>query len=267
MFAHRSGRQVSLAIVVASILVSGCGKNENPAAKNDPTVGRSSPALTTQGVTGAPTSPAKPDFSLTADEYDLEWQKDSAAAKYEGKVIELKGAIAGLGLDGDGNAWISLKTGNNIPGTEIKASVVCKLSDKDPWGKLGYDQSVKVRGRGFGYNTALLDSVIVEAGPNPSKAISAVDLANQFAADRSKMTDDKKPLIVEGEIIGKTDRILYLKGDGKLRVACYFNEDGFKVADRFKEGQSVRIMARLLPLRFDDQGPALACDALTSRPK
>jgi hypothetical protein len=110
--------------------------------------------------------------------------------------------------------------------------------------------------------------VIVESGPNPTKVISAADLTKRFAADRftMQMTDDAKKMIVEGEIVGKVERGIYLKGDEKLRVACYFSEDQTKTAHRFGNGQRVRAFGKFSAVNSNEHGPGIGCDAIIRCP-
>ena len=43
-------------------------------------------------------------------------------------------------------------------------------------------------------------------------------------------------------------RSIYLKGQGQLRVACYFDDDMWKVANQFEKGRSVRVIGKFDPI-------------------
>ena len=188
---HRIAQMALAGVAVATLLGTvGCGNQ----------AGRTSSPLKVpeEGKTGASPAESKADFVLTAHEYDLAWKKDPKAARkgYEGKLIQLKGTIENMGVHSEGNPWVSagspwvsLKTGNKIPGTDIEDTVICYLKEKDPWRKIGFGQSITVRGRGHELGTPLLDSDIVALDRNPVQAVSAVDLTKRFGVDRGKMEE------------------------------------------------------------------------------
>lgn len=179
-------------------------------------------------------SKAKPDFTLTAIQYYAEFQKNETAAakKYDGKIVELIGVVAGhIGLvNGEPYLGLTYKEGSDYPG------VACFTADPQPWLKYGVGQTIKLRGRqdsggpnpNFGGGDAeglpvLADCAILEASANPAIPLSVADLEKALA-DRTLATKQyyNKPVWLTGEIsslvIHDQGANLVLKTGPKLKI-------------------------------------------------
>jgi tRNA_anti-like len=260
-----SGFRKLSVIGLVVVIVCGCAKKDEPSKLSSSTQGPVGGAPSnSQPEKSKPTPPlAKADFVLTAHDYDTDWKKDAKAAekKYEGKMIELKGELNSIGLNDEGIAWVSLRTGNKIANTEVEGTVSCQLLEKNPWAKLGRGQTVTLRGRlNSGWGFALVESTLLELGPNPAIILSASDLAKEYGADKGKTLEkyEKKSLIVDGEIASKDEksRSITLKADGKLQILCgggFTNSKPAEIFGPLKVGQRVKILGQL---------DKLACDLL-----
>jgi hypothetical protein len=238
------------ALVIGMLLVigatPGCGKKEEPPAKGGaPEGGGKENEKAAQSL-------GKPDVTMTAEQWNAEWEKDKAAAeaKYKGKVVELSGTVQGADDDPYGQVgYVYLKAKGNLIG------VRCATTDKKPWIKVSPGSEAKIRGKvpEAGLPGDLFPAEIVHAGPNPGVVITAKELTKDYAADRAaaeKKYNDKWAY-VSGEVAEKTESkfckvLLKLKGEGDLTVNCCTGAGGnFKTLDALKAGAHVSMYGRL----------------------
>jgi len=191
----------------------------------------------------------KPEFTLTADEYvaDIEKDKQAAKAKYQGKLIELSGTVRAIqgGVPARETGIVNLGATNSMFG------VNCSMTEKEPWARVSPGQQVRIRGKadtsGIPY---LWNSMIVEQGPNPAVKISDADLAKEFVGDKKK-TNQKyaaKYMIVEGEIVDKKEHdryvSLFLRGDGNVRIECCVDPSDKDITSDLKPGRRIKMFGR-----------------------
>jgi hypothetical protein len=191
----------------------------------------------------APKISASPDYSLSARAFAEEYKKDPNAAqdKYRGKLVELKGELHGVSrdpYDSDESTFMFFVEGVH----ERDPYIRCRTTMKRPWREYARGQEVAVAGVVDQY-PYLKDCKMMKSGPNPAIAITAGDLAKEFArgADETVKKYEKKCLIIEGEVLRKvTDDVdtpnLVLKGNGDVNVTCQL---AFKPAEA--EAKSVQI--------------------------
>lgn len=195
-------------------------------------------------------SKAKPDFTLTAIQYYAEFQKDekAAAKKYDGKIVELIGVVAGhIGLDkGEPYLGLAAKEKSDYSG------VLCFTADPRPWLQHAPGQTVKIRGRQnssrpdpvlfgrFVSGAALVDCAIVEASKNPAIPLTVADLEDQLA--ERMLTTQKyrgRPVWLTGEIskltIGEDGGVnIRLKSGPKFSFECWISAGDRKLARDLK---------------------------------
>jgi hypothetical protein len=217
---------------------------------------------------------APPDFTLKAREFFDEYQfnKSSAQKKYQDKVVELDGTVDSMGQDWTRNqSFIHLFISDKVAG------VRCVTIDPEPWATVVPGQTVKIKGRwpaGIATATATLtDCVFVDTGTSPAITLSAEQLAKEYAADRKAVRKkyDGKYLVVDGEIVRREQiskrgaSTISLKGDGSVRVACFFTAAEGVHFDSLKVGQQARVIGKfVMPEESND--PALSfCLLITGR--
>jgi hypothetical protein len=200
-------------------------------------------------------SKTAPDFSLSAEQFFQEFQKDRAAAgeKYRGGVIELSGVVKLMGRNFAGESYLDLEIDGSASG------VICSTVESEPWSKIGPGQKVKVKGM-FPESTAspmLAASVIVEAGPSQTVTLSAEQLAREYAANAlaAKKKYNDKYLLVSGEVVDKSYNSagapsVAMKGDGKVRVACNFTANENVLTRSMQPGQTIQVLGQFT-LNFD----------------
>jgi hypothetical protein len=238
-----------LVLVVGMLLAAGvapgCSKKDETPAKGgaggkEKEQGKAAQAL------------GQPDVTMAAEAWNAEWKKDkdAAAARYKGKVVELSGTVQGADDDPYGEVgYVYLKAKDNLIG------VRCATRNKKPWTKVSPGSEVKVRGRvpDFGLPGDLYEAEIVDAGPNPGVVITALELTREYAADRdaaAKKYHDKWAY-VSGEVAEKTSSnfckvLLKLKGEGDLTVACCTGAaSDTKALDALKAGANVSMFGKL----------------------
>jgi hypothetical protein len=190
------------------------------------------------------------DFALSAMELQEEFTTDKAKAlaRYQGKTIDLTGVVKSVGDDGtDQNGLVEIVTGSGSLG------LPCYTVDKEPFARLAPGQTVNLQGvwpKGAGEPT-LRNCVIVKAGLSPAIALTALQLATEYAADPEgvKTKYDGKSLILSGDVVGKLTRdtgnsILYLKGTEKAHVELSFDAIHAGKTALIKEGHPIKLLAR-----------------------
>jgi hypothetical protein len=189
------------------------------------------------------------DFALSAMELQAEFTTDKATAlaKYQGKTIDLTGVVKSVGDDGtDQNGLVEIVTGAGSLG------LPCYTVDKEPFARLAPGQTVKLQGvwpKSAGEPT-LRNCVIVEAGPSPAIALTALQLATDYAADPEgvKTKYDGKSLILSGEVLRRdpTDSgncTIVLKGTDKAHLEMSFGAIHAGKTAKIKEGQPIKLLA------------------------
>jgi hypothetical protein len=232
------------------------GKGRPPAVKTDPGLpekkgdpGKSSGLPTPTGDL----LKGKADFTLDADTWQAEWEKDKKAAKekYKGKIVELSGVVDRANDDPYlKNGYIYLKLKKSLFGLR------CTLDDLAPWLTVAPGCTIMLKGIASDIYSdgQLYPCVIIQSSPNTCLEITASQLAKEFTKDKDaavKKFHDKR-LIVEGELASKEPSkldkgqfiYLTLKGDGAVSVRCYVannTSDRQQANDSLKVGQKLKV--------------------------
>jgi hypothetical protein len=198
--------------------------------------GSAAPGPSAAPVPSSTLAGATPDFTVKAEDLFNEFKKDQKAtqSKYEGKVVEVSGVIKDFSTmqSLDEGPWIQLEAGTDLFG------VVCQSADDEPWATLAPGQQVTVRGKWPPHAgiTRLADCVVVQKGPRPALAVTAEQLAREYAAD-PEATNKKyqgKYLEVTGEVTAREEKgsilTITCKGADQVRV-CFLFPTGEKQAD------------------------------------
>jgi len=167
------------------------------------------------------------DVTFTPTEYVAVCKKLALemGRKYEGKVIELKGVVKGIGrLSGRPELLVI------TPGKE-QEDVRCFMPEGEEfWAKISKGQEVTVRGlvrQPQGY-PMLTDCGIASSGPPTGVTISAEELAREFADDGTKAAAkyEGKSFILTGEVVSTSELLTFcgvkLKGAADQPVECVF---------------------------------------------
>jgi hypothetical protein len=201
-----------------------------------------------------------PALAVTDDQLVQEYlaDKNAASRKYSGKLLEITGAVQKSFISAlDVPVVVLHETDPKKP----LATVMCFFSaqDEDRTLPLSKTQSVKIRGVLEDSTAPLLrvgQCQLVEAKENPALALTAAQLAKEFAADQGGAAKkyDKKPLVVEGVVAeaGKDQDSfkLFLAGSNEgaatpLRVRVYVATWGSEVVGKrlaqLKPGQAIRV--------------------------
>jgi hypothetical protein len=237
--------RIGLSLVLVCAALAGCGKPVD------------------QKQADADLGSAKPDHTATVAEWHAEFKKDSAGAKakYKGKVVELTGTVSMLAENADaGVMFVHLKVEGDLLG------VRCGFSDTAIWEKFCEKSEVTIRGKlpEMSFLTGeLMPVTLVAVKSNPSKTITATDLATRFKADLPKLKEefDDKWVYVEGEFVsmGKSANGVTqfkLKGADGINVECNIPADGEKRAKALKAGQKVKVLGSFATYA-GDKAPSL----------
>lgn len=207
------------------------------------------------------------DVTFTPTEYFAEFKKLDLAMgqKYQGKAIELKGVVKGLGrLSGQPELLVI------SPGSE-QEDVRCFMPEGDEfWAKISKGQQVTVKGlvrQPQGY-PMLIDCGIASAGPDLGVTTTAEELAKEFATNGEKATAkyQGKSLILTGEMISETTwatfRGVKLKGTADQPVECVFycGESTKERDKKFVPGAKLKLYAE-----YDNNGTRLMNCELISK--
>jgi len=192
-----------------------------------------------------------PDYSLSAADFGEEFAKDknAAALKYKGKLIELNGVIDRLAVNLSEDPSVVFKGAKDDEGGNIR----CFTTDRQPWRNLVPGQKVKIQGEIADNPPFLIRCVVVESGPMTATRVDAEELAKECEQNREQAEKKfgKKPLIISGEIVGmaveksfNVDKASYLelKGDAKRKLWCHFYLKASQL-EPLKVGQRVEIQA------------------------
>ncbi len=218
-------------------------------------------------------APAKPlaersaDVTLTPAEYLAEFTKLNLAMgpRYQGKVVELKGTVKGLGaLSGRPELLVI------DPGKEHEYVRCLMAGDEEFWARISKGQQVNVKGlvRDPQGSPMLINCGIASAGPATGVTTTAEDLAKEFAADGEQAAAKYKgkSLVLTGEVVSVTawgtSRGVKLKGTADRPVECVFhsNESSQERDKRFAPGAKIKLYAE-----YDNNGTRLMNCELISR--
>lgn len=211
---------------------------------------------------GGPAQDTADVVKLDAEAFAAEVARDrkAAAAKYDGKTIEIAGKVQEI-RRGGGILYFTLPSKSaGILG------LMCVPKDKAFVGKVFKGQEVTVRGKypGEAFGPQLNDAEIVKAGPSPALTFTAADMAREWARDReaaAKKWKDKV-VVITGEVadIKANDvgavRVLLKGADGKV-VDCGFTAFETDIAERYKKGDRVKLVGEFLEFESSADGPAL----------
>jgi hypothetical protein len=172
--------------------------------------------------------------------------RGEALHRYHDKVIELSGAITGMGRTIDRKAQLTLQ---GKPGTLL--GVMCFTIDPEPWKKYTPGQNVKVVGRFTAKSgaAALIDCTVIDAGKSAVPTLTAAELTHEYGENREAAVKkyDEKYVVVSGEVLAKETNDagavqLDLKGEDKSIVRCMFPASEKDEADAIQPGQKVSVL-------------------------
>jgi len=245
-----------IAVLAVLVILSGCDKKPaEPGQPKDPDQGKVGPAKKDgdrphSDKDKTPQPLGKADFSLAAVELAKECKTDEAAAgaKYKDKVIEVSGTVDNADrLPANTEGFVQLKSADG------ELVCTCKSRDRNIAGKLGPDQTVRLKGK-FQSSIGLpnlADCEIVEKGPDTLILLTAEGLAKEYTADAMASEErlKRKKLLVTGEVSGvKEDdnkvKFIELKGDGKTVVEVRYLF-GANWPPEWKVGAKVKMTADL----------------------
>jgi hypothetical protein len=189
------------------------------------------------------------DFTVTADEFQTEYQSDDEAwkRKYEGKVVEVRGKLRSYNSYG-GNMIASGMTVMLQP--EKADSWLFSLLQDRPWLEHPPGSIVVIRGK-IGKGIGLLgDGYIVSSETStPIKEFSPQELHEQFTADSAALEDaiKRKYVSIKGTVTGRqaTDEgeILSLGADGRDLVDLHLEGYAAKELAHWQIGNEVVALA------------------------
>jgi hypothetical protein len=245
------------------LFAAGCGSNPPPAAISAAVPDTPVPDDLTQ---------VSPQYTLTAEELVQEHKKDREAAnkKYRNAVLELRGEVSGVSAGLSGEAFVSLKAGNNLLG------VSCAMVDREPWASVCKGQQVTVRGvwPAARVGVSLTRCVIVGKGPSPAAVLTAERLAAEYAADRATTVNryKGKDVILTGVVAARAKGptgapTIFLKGNAEVRVDCGFTDlvNDKSALEALTAGQQVKVVGEFLGIDHTEGSVALRFCHLVTR--
>jgi hypothetical protein len=253
-----------LSLLCATLLfAAGCGSNPPPAA-----ISAGSPdGPVPDDVTNVP-----PRFTLTAEELVQEYKTDREAVdkKYHNAVLELRGEVSGVSAGLSGEAFVSLKAGNNLLG------VSCATVDREPWASVSKGQQVTIKGvwPPSRIGVSLARCVIVDKGPSPAAVVTAAQLAAEYAADRAATVNRYKGKdVIVTDIVAAREKgvsgapTVYLQGNDRVRVDCGFTDmaNDQRLTESLTTGQQVKVIGELLGIDHTEGSVALRFCHLVTR--
>lgn len=264
---HGTGSALILGAAVALMFVAlGCGE---PSTTSSSVRDTRVPAPQTgdppqqPSASTAPQRPLPPaDASFSAYELVRHFKedKDALKKKYERKILDVSGVVDIVKKGEFGPAYLTFqqsgKTFDENPTGSLSDRVYVALTDPEPWARYCPRQEVTVRGTGhFDYEPALVDSVVVKAGPCPAIVLSADELTREYAADPKAALGKyiKHFFRISGVVEGTEENAqtkfvrLFLKGKDKCKVACGFNIYSFQRVQALssKPGDNVTVYGQL----------------------
>jgi hypothetical protein len=214
--------------LLMSVGCSNTGKDTKQEAKK---TSNDSGSGTETKQSGGVIGKAAPDYALTVKEYLAEFKKDKKAAekKFDGKIVELTGVVASVGMEGAQHPILTFFGDDDEPCNFVTA-------DKEPWVRVAPGQKVKFKGKdvsSYG-RPRLVDCVLVDAGKYEAVKVSAAELATEYEKDKTATNSKYHPkaggkyLVVTGEVastktIDDTHTSVFLKGTAKTRINCVFD--------------------------------------------
>ncbi len=183
-------------LTLAVVLAAGCLRGPAPAV------------ITTAGGGKTKETSAEPAFTLTSEQLAREYHTDRAAAegKYKDRWLIVEGTLEDFDLFSSGG--VLARVGKSAGGPGIRCEFVPKATARLT--DLTKGQKLKCKGRcvgGGGDFVDLVECELLEVGPDPAIAVSAVRLTRDYAGD-DKAADGRyreKVLVVEGTVFGRKD--------------------------------------------------------------
>jgi hypothetical protein len=214
-------------------------------------------------------------FRFDVDDWLAEWRRDkkTAAEKYQGKVVELKGevkwaTVQGEGIDGGpGGRLILLGLDGEI--------ATCITTDSQPWLTATTGSTVVVRGRGSRHcGDRLEDCVIVTAGLNPLIVITAEELSNSVQADPLEAAEkyNEKFVLVTGIVVEMKpakfgSKNLVLRGTHGKDVTAYVGSVSAQYFKTIAKGDKITVYCQVQDVNDPKDGISLHMTQLTITPK
>lgn len=243
-------------VVLASMTLTlvGCGNRDIEPPQQKPAPVRANPEKQEPLVEDL--TNVVPAFSLTAEEFFLEFENDqnAAEAKYQGKVIELTGVVDLMSNLEALGGMIHLSAGK-----KPAQGMWCATAHPEPWSKVVPGQIVKLKGRS-NRSADLFDCVLLETGPYQAISISAKMLAGEYGTkpDAARKKYDRKYMKLTGEIMDKRfdsvgNGTIVLKGDGKVQVVCLFGIHQKNLVRPLKIGEQIIVVGEFFAMHGEDQ--------------
>lgn len=183
-------------------------------------------------------------YSVSSEQFAAEFTKDreAAAKKYSGQIIEISGTVSDVGLHITSNAYLAFDV------AEKPGFVQCFTVDQEPWHKVLPGAKVKIKGT-CETRSRFERCEIVEANPIPIPEFIAAKLSGEFAANRMHAVKKYggKYLIVTGHILDRQvsdvgTLTFTLKATEKMKVLCSFALPESKLVQSFKSGEQLRVV-------------------------
>jgi hypothetical protein len=246
-----------IAAALLAVLALGCSGG-NQSGSTDKDAKRDADKKGTDGTT--PNKTAKPDYTVTAEEFSREFLKDDKAAdrKYKGKVVAVTGEVFGVHpREGGKEVLVQLKGAKKVE-TDIVPNLVQFLLDPEST-KAGLELS---KGQKVQITATYELWLVVAANLNKGSlkelskselvSIAAADLAGEVAGNPGAAATKYagKDVIVAGELADVTldkdsgSTFARFKGDGKTPVLVILGDNDARL---LRKGQSVRLRAETSP--------------------
>jgi hypothetical protein len=225
-----------VALIGAGLLCVGCGGSSSSGPAKD--------AAPSADKDGKPKL-GKADFTLTSKDFAEEFKKDKTAAhaKYKGKIVEVTGKVESVGRNASDEPILTLEgPPKSFDWTQ------CLTRDRYPWKTAAPGQTVTVKGKGHDFfpGAILLDCEIVEVKGDKPPALTADELAKEYAADPKAAAKkyEEKWIALSGEVekVNANDTV-DLKTQAKgPRVRANFGAAEAKQLKGVKPGQKIQVL-------------------------
>jgi hypothetical protein len=173
---------------------------------------------------------------------------DRAKGKYHGKVLELTGPVAEMGLTATGDAYVVLE-GVQVP---IARTIECVLSDKEPWHKVVPGQTCTLKGRCeyLGGELRFKECKVTGASGPGRILIAPADLSERYEKDAAAAEKEYggrylelKGTLGKVEDADNTARLTFNMA-GKVGITCHLEGGMADRARKLKPGTRITLLGR-----------------------
>ncbi|MCA9069184.1 MAG: hypothetical protein KDA84_09690 [Planctomycetaceae bacterium] len=277
-------RGIGAILVVVALVGCGDGSNEEAVAEKSPSppvspeeqkpeTNPQQPSQQTQRSRTAKPSTAPqqvvkaPEFRLTAEELRKEFHTDKNAAfqKYRGKLIEVMGTVAKVGVSLSGVAYIRLSGDPE----KRRDNLECKTLEQTPWAEALPGQQVVLRGTYPTINISqfLEDCEVVQVTGEPEVPKVTAEDYGKLAAMNERGPLEKygsKPFLIKGTlkaIEGDNQRLVLGTADATYVILVV--EDG-QIVSHLKPGVEIEALGAVSPYHREDKIPLVDAALLVS---